>query len=484
MNFKFKKIKKIIILIILVFAFNFASASQLTQAQISAIINMLQAFGANANTIAEISATLNGASYHQGETQTHGGYTTSGNYSVNQAGNQTGYCPQIARNLSRGARGQDVRELQEYLKQTGDYTYPEITGYFGRATEKAVQRFQSRVGVISYGTPASTGFGLVGPATRRALSNACGFTPNASPATNGLLREFLVTPKAGSIPFISAVVFSYQGSDCTAFTLDWGDGSTPIIQYPQNSGSCDDYIVKKTARHTYVKEGDFTITLTVRKNGITQTYTQQVHSGTSFANHFDIAPTEGDAPLLVGISFLAPDNNCVSYKIDWGDGSQDSKVATQDTCETNNKVKTVSTTHSYSSNGNYTLKLYLGTGDLSSIPIVEQRQVFVREANYGSGVTVKKTTVTVSPTSGKAPLVTKVILQGKNEECTSYRIDWGDGTTAQLKEAQMNDCDSGSFTREFIHTYFIPGTYTIKARAGEGNLYALHDEYQYVTVTN
>jgi peptidoglycan hydrolase-like protein with peptidoglycan-binding domain len=63
----------------------------------------------------------------------------------------------------------EVSKLQNYLKQTGDYSYPEITGYYGPSTQSAVQSWQSRNGVVSSGTPDSTGYGLVGPQTRRVM---------------------------------------------------------------------------------------------------------------------------------------------------------------------------------------------------------------------------------------------------------------------------------------------------------------------------
>jgi hypothetical protein len=68
----------------------------------------------------------------------------------------------------------EVSKLQNYLKQTGDYTYPEITGYFGPSTERAVQSWQSKKGVVSSGTPDSTGYGVVGPQTREVMG--CGST--------------------------------------------------------------------------------------------------------------------------------------------------------------------------------------------------------------------------------------------------------------------------------------------------------------------
>ncbi len=300
------------------------------------------------------------------------------------------------------------------------------------------------------------------------------------------MKEFLVTPKAGSVPFVSAVVFKYKGSNCTGFTLDWGDGSEPIRQYAQSS-SCDDYTVKKTAKHTYVKQGDFRITLTAQQNGRSDIRMQAVHSGTSVAQHFDISPTEGDAPLLVGTSFLMPDNDCASYKIDWGDGSQDTRTATADTCAVHSNVKTISITHTYTNTGQYTMKLYLGSGAIDSLPVVEQRQITVE--NSGQGANSRQATISVSPTSGVSPLVTRVVLKGTDEACASYLIDWGDGTAPQRHEASEQDsnssaCNGTPFTKEFVHTYFIPGTYTLKTKVGTKALSLQPYEYQYIVVNS
>jgi peptidoglycan hydrolase-like protein with peptidoglycan-binding domain/N-acetylmuramoyl-L-alanine amidase len=67
-------------------------------------------------------------------------------------------------------RGQ-VSRLQRILAQ--DKTiYPEgrVTGFFGPATDKAVKAFQVKKGVTKTG---GTGYGLVGPATGKALLAAC-----------------------------------------------------------------------------------------------------------------------------------------------------------------------------------------------------------------------------------------------------------------------------------------------------------------------
>ncbi len=92
------------------------------------------------------------------------------------------WCPKLTRNLQRGARGSDVMELQRWLIDEGHLAEGSgfgiisggnATGYYGPLTVEAVKKFQCKEGVICSGTPASTGFGSVGPATRTAIARVC-----------------------------------------------------------------------------------------------------------------------------------------------------------------------------------------------------------------------------------------------------------------------------------------------------------------------
>ena len=67
----------------------------------------------------------------------------------------------------------EVSRLQAFLKAKGDYDYPEVTGYFGPVTERAVQKWQERNGVVSSGSISTTGYGVVGPKTRTSFSDLC-----------------------------------------------------------------------------------------------------------------------------------------------------------------------------------------------------------------------------------------------------------------------------------------------------------------------
>jgi peptidoglycan hydrolase-like protein with peptidoglycan-binding domain len=48
----------------------------------------------------------------------------------------------FTRPLSYGAKGNDVVALQQYLKDQGYFHYPDITGYFGPYTWRALAAFQ------------------------------------------------------------------------------------------------------------------------------------------------------------------------------------------------------------------------------------------------------------------------------------------------------------------------------------------------------
>lgn len=66
----------------------------------------------------------------------------------------------------------DVRELQEVLKYENLFPHETpSTGAFYGITLKAVQDFQKKHGIASYGTPETTGFGRVGPKTRALINS-------------------------------------------------------------------------------------------------------------------------------------------------------------------------------------------------------------------------------------------------------------------------------------------------------------------------
>jgi peptidoglycan hydrolase-like protein with peptidoglycan-binding domain len=75
----------------------------------------------------------------------------------------------ISRNLSYGSQGADVTALQNFLISKGYLAPGNAIGFFGRLTEAAVKKFQSEQGIVSSGDAQTTGYGNVGPGTRKKI---------------------------------------------------------------------------------------------------------------------------------------------------------------------------------------------------------------------------------------------------------------------------------------------------------------------------
>jgi len=116
----------------------------------------------------------------------------------------------LARSLYIGVKGTDVTQLQTFLKSTGDFIYPTITGYYGSVTAQAVQRYQCRELSICAGTPTVNGYGVVGPQTKRSLAKGRGTTvvtatpvsptPIYTPAPTPIVTPATPTPIYTPIP--------------------------------------------------------------------------------------------------------------------------------------------------------------------------------------------------------------------------------------------------------------------------------------------
>lgn len=87
----------------------------------------------------------------------------------------------LTQTMDVGDQGGDVTSLQTYLA-TNASIYPSglVTGFFGPLTQAAVARFQTAQGIVSSGTPATTGYGRVGPATLARINALMGSPENIS----------------------------------------------------------------------------------------------------------------------------------------------------------------------------------------------------------------------------------------------------------------------------------------------------------------
>jgi len=172
----------------------------------------------SATQIAGLTAQLQQLQQLLAQLQSQSG--TSATVPVQVQGSAAG-CPTPlpSQTLARGSRGTEVSALQAWLISGGYLAAGNATGYFGPLTEAAVQRFQASHGVVSSGSPSTTGYGVVGPRTRTAIASSC-----AAPAQN-YSSQFTQTP----------VVVSAFSANPTQLTM----GQQSVLNWTvQNAAGC------------------------------------------------------------------------------------------------------------------------------------------------------------------------------------------------------------------------------------------------------
>lgn len=192
-----------------------ASATTLTSAQVSAIVTLLQTFGADASVVANVQANLTG---------TVSAPTRSS-------------CVDIGANLIIGSAGHEVVKLQNFLIAEGYLASSYNIGYYGSLTADAVMRWQKAHG-MDYVTLSSG----VGPTTR--LKMAC--QTNSGPA--GLISS--ISPPSGPIGTVVEVL----GTGLSGFEGDLSltflgtKGSTTVLTDVGSYAITQDKLIRVTVK--------------------------------------------------------------------------------------------------------------------------------------------------------------------------------------------------------------------------------------------
>lgn len=150
-----------------------AHAAPLTEAQAQQLTSLLASFGTEPRVIAIVQLVLNRADKEDILRTLDTAHASSTAKEMHPLPPTANACAVFARTLARGASGEDVSRLQNFLHGTGDLDADNATGFFGSSTEAAVKHWQTRIGVIASGTPNTTGFGALGPKTRGAIVANC-----------------------------------------------------------------------------------------------------------------------------------------------------------------------------------------------------------------------------------------------------------------------------------------------------------------------
>jgi hypothetical protein len=169
-------------------------------------------------------------------------------------------CPAIVRTLSRGKRGDDVLQLQNFLIAQKFLASDSATGFYGPVTESAVKQWQSGHSVVSSGSPDTTGWGTVGTRTRAAIRSACGDT-SAAPT-----NDYLSVSSLGLSANMKLIVNVHGSCAAYEYTLNFGDGTdTEPVLVP--AGSC--HPIELSVVHTYASGGNYTVTLSSGRGTVT-----------------------------------------------------------------------------------------------------------------------------------------------------------------------------------------------------------------------
>lgn len=390
-------------------------------------------------------------------------------------------CPNLQYNLERGDTDANVAEevtmLQRFLRQD-PRLYPEglVTGYYGPATERALQRFQDRHGIVNSGDYQSTGYGRAGPRTRHAIKNSCGAAGTHS---------FAVSPVAGAVPLQVSATFEFRGSSCTSYQLDWGDGSVPVTQQAPTSSNCSNDTVRKQNTHTYTTAGAYVVTLRVGKGSV---YTLPIVGranvivqgsvGSGSRASLFLSQTQGGTPLTVQATLQSETpSSCTSYELDWGDGTAPIRQEAGNFVCTGNAFSQTFT-HTYQNQGSYMLRARAGRGPVASLSMIDQ-PITVSSGGGGGGTV---TGCFVEPNSGRAPLASRARILFGGTLCDgslTYYVDWGDGEVSPTRRC----ADPNSHYEQFTHTYRSPGTYTARLYQSHPNA-RFEDQSCEVNVTN
>jgi peptidoglycan hydrolase-like protein with peptidoglycan-binding domain len=177
-------------------------------------------------------------------------------------------CVSLSQNLSKGMENSEVQKLQVFLAQDSAI-YPEgiTSGYFGGLTELAVQRWQARYGVVSYGTPATTGYGSVGPKTRSAMNTSCNSNSGTASGADNVV-SFTLSTSSGQAPIRTSANITMLEAACMSYKIDWGDGTPPTERTVGQTTNCGGGASTRSEAHTYAMAGTYTAKLYAGKGDI------------------------------------------------------------------------------------------------------------------------------------------------------------------------------------------------------------------------
>lgn len=401
-------------------------------------------------------------------------------------------CPTLTRTLVRGSTGTDVSSLQAFLMRDPSIYTSGVAGMYGPATERGVQLFQIKYGIVSGGSPSTTGFGVVGAKTRAAIAALCGGAGTGSGSSDGSaggagsqIVGFSFSG-SGTAPFDARLSLQTLESLCVSYEIDWGDGSEKQTydapQAPNSTLGCGTGVTERILQHTYYQSGNYTAVLRAVKGARTSSMpevvrrTISVRAGDPYVTVQ--APTVGSSLRLGEYTKLKwvtgnfPDDSAIAFylvgpaqtysfakrsmrsrEFDWIVGD---RVCDGNSCDVQMPV------------GQYKIRAVMyapidGCLDFCAADDVPARIITSSETgvftvgNIGSSGNVP---IKVGHTRGNAPLTTNVHVELQpTSTASNFELDFGDGTSKFTIAVPPGE--TRTVVRDIAHTYTKSGTFTV-----------------------
>lgn len=322
-----------------------AQASTLTQTQISAILGLLQSFGADQSVIANVAATLGGSSTGLPEPT---------------------WCHTFNTNLQIGNSSNEVAALQTALSKQGfgfSLEADKVGFRFGEGTASAVTAFQEKYKSIIL-TPNGLlhGTGYVGAATRAKLNSLYGCSGVKPPMPSTAPYISYLSPASGPVGATVTLRGTNFAAENSIFmdnmlieTQDNSAGAFPTsltFRIPSFLGrNCETNPVIGCGTVTWVTLGAHNIQVrntNGQSNIVTFMVTGSISQGTPV-----ISGVSGPTSLQVGqqgtwtVNASDPNGGTLNYSVVWGDENQGGTGASSMTAAPVSQTATF--THTYAS---------------------------------------------------------------------------------------------------------------------------------------
>src|SRR3990167_6798083 len=222
--------------------------------------------------------------------QLQSGQGTSDTGSFSDTATGSSQCIAITHNMGFGdtdaSTGGDVTRLQRFLGSRYE-DFPAPVGVFGPITQIAVRQWQSEHGIVSSGTPDTTGYGYVGPRTIEMIAASCaGLTGtgtanfNNPPTQSGAAPTCAIVPLTSTAAVGQSINFILQPVGATSYTFSPADGT--VI-----GGDPDSLILSTVSGAKNVQfatAGSKTVSMTVTNASGQYTCTRTVTVGSTSAS--------------------------------------------------------------------------------------------------------------------------------------------------------------------------------------------------------